>query len=138
MSPFRKGFFSKISILGALWIMSCTRSPQEERLQAAKERLELLLVEFSHIHSSQDLSHSFIKLQTLFESIAELLLDTEEQEPLQDPYMQEINERVKKEMGRIYRLEGGREWIEKSQEKALEKIETHLKRLQKKRLQHLS
>lgn len=119
-------------------MMSCTRSPQEERQQAAKERLELLLVEFSHIHSSQDLSHSFIKLQTLFESIAELLLDTEEQEPLQDPYMQEINERVKKEMGRIYRLEGGREWIEKSQEKALEKIETHLKRLQKKRLKHLS
>lgn len=129
-------FLAKLCILGIFWMMSCTRSAQEERQQTTKETLERLLVEFNHIQSLQDFSPSFLRLQALFEKIAELFLNTEEELSSEDPPIGEINEKLKQELVRIYRLEGGREWMEKAQEKALGKIEIHHKRLQKKRLKH--
>lgn len=136
MSRSYQRFFAKLCILSLFWMMSCTRSAQEERHQITKETLERLLVELNHVQSPQDFSSSFLRLQGLFEKMAELLLNAEEEPPSEDPYIREINEKLKKELVRIYRLEGGREWMEKAQEKALGRIETHHKRLQKKRLKH--
>lgn len=136
MSRSYRWFFAKLCILVLSWMMSCTRSAQEERHQTNQEILERLLAELSHIHSPQDFSPSFLRLQALFEKMAELLLNAEEEPHAEDPHIREISEKLKQELVRIYRLEGGREWMEKAQEKALGKIETHHKRLHKKRTRH--
>lgn len=112
-------------------MMSCARSSNEEKQLFAKEYLERLYMTLTQIHSPQDFSRSFLQLQILFENIAELLLDEDEQSTSQSPDMQIINKKVKQELARIYHLDGGREWIEKSQEKALGKLEMHHKRSSK-------
>ena len=128
MFPFRTTWIGKICLLGLFWMMSCTRSSHEEKQQLAKEHLEQVYMILTQIRSPQDFSRSFTQLQARFENIAELLLDQDESIPLTSPDMHILNQKVKMELTRIYHLEGGRDWIEKSQEKALGKLEMHHKR----------
>jgi hypothetical protein len=122
----------RIFIFLALILYSCSSSIedyQEESL-AIQRALTRELVQARHY---RDLQAKTAQIRRLFEELADILIKIDGL-PCAPPLTQEAvetNQQLQAALSRIYEWEGGREWIEKCQEIALERLERALNERQR-------
>ena len=94
------------------------------------------------IHTREQLLASTSNLQRLFNRLANLMIAAEDfsiSHPEQEKgplrwQNHDLSDQLRVELNRIYRLEGGRQILEKSQENALQRLDAFEKRLMKQKL----
>jgi hypothetical protein len=114
-------------------MQSCSSSYYEEYREEGQGTLRKLLKELRKIRNRDDLAAVTPNLEKLFLQLAQTMVVAkrfQEKNP-QTPFPEfstkdhELSDQVRTELNRIYRLEGGREGIEKCQETALKFILTN-------------
>ncbi len=97
-----------------------------------------LIQELQAIHTREQLLHAAPKLQKQFDRLVTIMMAAEEfvaaHPDLDKGDMQqnhELSDQLRIELNRLYRLEGGRQIIEKCQEKALNRLDAFEKKMAK-------
>lgn len=106
---------------------SCGPRRPEEFKDEGEALGRLLLKELRVIQTKEQLAAASLRLETLFSELADLMIGAEETWKQAAPALPEggdpeLNEALRLELSRLYRLDEGRKLIEKSQEPALEKL----------------
>lgn len=113
-----------------LLLTACGPHSLEDFEKEGEEVILALIQDLQAIHSREQLLISSSKLQYHFDRLVALMIAAEEfsilhseldKESLQINH--ELSDQLRAELNRLYRLEGGRETIEKSQEKALYQLD---------------
>lgn len=128
-----------ISLLIFFLCAGCKSQSPEEYREEGRKHTRTLIENLKSIHSRQELLKAQPILKKQFSEIAALLIEAQEfysQHPdaEQLPLSQQdqlLNAELRKELERLYGIEEGREMIEKSQEEALDLLNTYDKRFSK-------
>lgn len=114
-----------------LFSTACNPSSMEDFKEQGEQETRLLICELEKIHNRQELLKAQVKLNKIFNSLAETSIKAQ---VFKEKYFKEaekiefsernfeLNEKLRKELQRIYLIEGGKEIIEKCQEEGLQKL----------------
>ncbi len=126
-----------------IFILFCGCSPNslEDFQQEGESIIRKLTLDLETIHTREDLNKSLPKLKKKFDCIVDLLIEAKAyKEAHPDEMSMELGEDnfylnvdLMNELKRIYRLEGGKEIIEKTQRESLIRLDAFEKKLQKER-----
>ena len=129
--------FSLFPLLLFLLILttSCRQSDESYRLQG-NEILQKLVEETEQIETLEELIHSCPHLKMLFDELVAVIIKLKSwqikhgayESPNEDPEDHALRLKLCQELNRLFRIPGGRELIEKSQEKALEHLDAFEKK----------
>ena len=115
-----------------LCLTSCGRRSLDDFREEGESVTRSLIQELRQIRTRQQLLSSSKKLQYLFNKLADIMIAAQEfrqkqkiTEKSPDLVNPEISAKLRLELVRIYKLEGGRQIIEKCQEQALCKLGLH-------------
>lgn len=109
-----------------LFLFSGCTGISEDFKEKGQVKLKELLCELKKIKNRDQLIDASPRLSACYEEIADLMIKAEKiKEPDEElsEKNHELNDRVRLELFRVYRLEGGKEILEKCQKKALEKLQ---------------
>ena len=128
------GFKSRLSrifssfylIFYSFFLASCQSSYENYR-EKGQHLVHELILELRQIHSRDQLLAAQISLKKIYSSLAALIIEAElyrrkypDEELLEFVFEERIySEQLRKELNRLYEIEGGRECMEKCQEQAL-------------------
>jgi len=132
-------------ILAILFFMlliatSCGLRSLDDFEEEGEGVMRSLLQELRAIHSREQLLAASKRLERQFERLVTLMIAAQEfalAHPAIEPgeflqFNHDLNDQLRVELNRLYRLEGGRALIEKCQEKALHRLDAFEKRPSKK------
>lgn len=93
-----------------------------------------ILSELKKVHRRQDLQYALPKLEKLYNNLTDVMIaahNFREKNPKSEtlPMNNEnhaLSEAIRDEMNRIYKIEGGRDLLEKAQEQALFRLDAYL------------
>lgn len=114
-----------------LLITSCSPQSLDDFKEQGEQETRLLIQELEKIHNRQELLNSQEKLKNIFNSLVDISIKAQlfkEKHCKEDEKIEfsernlELNEKLRIELERIYRIEGGKEAIERYQEEALQKL----------------
>lgn len=96
-----------------------------------------LIQELQTIHTREQLLSSSGRLQRLFDNLVNVMMAAEEycsghpelEKGELMPHNHELSDQLRIELNRLYRLEGGRQFIEKCEENALHRLDAFKKKL---------
>ena len=135
-------FFLKFSCLSLLFLFmnSCGSNSLEDFREEGQGIIRSLIAELQTIHNRNQLIASSHRLETHFNRLADVMIAAEEfhlkhpkTEKLETTsFDSELSDQLRSELNRIYRIEGGKQILEKTQEKALRKLENFKKSITKK------
>jgi hypothetical protein len=122
------------------FIISCSKSIEGYR-EEGEGVTRSLIQELTLIHSYQDLRGAQARLEVLYNNLTDLMIASHELQEkegyIEIPELSKINhdlsDKLREELNRIYRLEGGKELMEKFQDKALQRLDTYKKRIAKRK-----
>lgn len=127
-------------------LSGCGSRSLEDFQEEGEGVVRSLIQEFKSIHTRQDLIRSSMVLQKLFDRLVTVMIAAEEfslskcekgdEFDLEINY--ELNDQLRIELSRLYRLEGGRQIIEKSQEKALYRLDAFEKKRARQLVRHVN
>lgn len=136
---FLKKFLKKLQLLKAplnllillsLFLPGCASSTLEDYHEEGENMIYSLTEHLQKIRTKEQLIAALPQLQTQFSQLVEVMLAAENLKKHSKESTPEINyelsDKLRFEISRLYQIEGGRAWIEKSQEKALLRLETAL------------
>jgi hypothetical protein len=120
-------------LLGIIFIffvaIGCTPHSLEEFEEEGEGVMRALIEELQAIHNREQLLAASGRLQKQFDRLVDIMIaakefsrshpDLEKEESIQH----ELSDQLRIELNRLYQLEGGRQIIEKSQEKALHRLD---------------
>jgi hypothetical protein len=133
MHTFKKYFIFFLLFLTAT---SCGPRSFEDFVEEGEGVTRSLIQDLKAIHTREQLIAASGKLQRQFDRLVSLMIAAEEFS-VAHPELnkgeligqnRELSDQLRVEMNRIYRLEGGRQMIEKCQEKALHRLDAFKKR----------
>ena len=121
--------YSLICFLGT----ACGSSSLEDFREEGNKVSSSLISELKNVHSRDDLILAGSRLKQHFNQLVEVMIaanEYKETHPQAEPAEfadrdQELSSILKEELKKIYRLEGGRELIEKYQEEALNRLNAY-------------
>lgn len=110
-----------------IFVCSCSPHSVDEFAEEGEGVIRSLIQELKCIHTREQLLAASGKLQKQFDRLVTVMIAAEEfcdSHPDQGSgeylrYNHELSDQLRMELNRLFRLEGGREIIEKCQEKAL-------------------
>lgn len=128
-------------LISSLFLSACGSHSSEDFREDGDATMRLLIKELQAIHSYSTLSAAAPKLKRLFNDLVDTMLkarEYHESHPAAEisdlsPKNHASSEQLRTELNRIYRLDGGRELIEKCQEGALLRLDAFEKNLVKRR-----
>ena len=135
------GFKSRLSrfslvlliLITTLALFACSSKSLEDFRDEGKEISKELMDELKKIQSRQELKTASLKLKVLFNALVDLIIEAHqfkleqgEREVLLSKEDLFLNEQLRNELNRIYRMEGAQEIVEKAQEDALFKLHKYL------------
>lgn len=127
-----KRFFWTFLIL--LFLASCGSRSLDEFQEEGEGLIRSLIQELQTIHSREKLLASSGKLQKYFERLVNIMIAAEEfsyshpELEKGESIRHDLSDQLRIELNRLYRLEGGRQIIEKCQEKALHRLDAFEKK----------
>lgn len=111
-------------------LASCGPRSLDDFEEEGEGVIRALIREFEQVHSHEELVAVSAKMQLYFDQLVSLMIAAEEfidQNPsLKNEAIEpnhELSDLLRSELNRLYRLEGGRQVIEKCQEKALHRLD---------------
>lgn len=118
-------------LLAILLFVSCSKSSLSDFQKEGRTILIELTAELKQIRSRDDLPAHAVRLQQLFDRLAEVMIAAQEYKSTHpdiklaedDDDVHLLSDRLRTEFNRILRMEGGTEIIEKAQENALNKLD---------------
>jgi hypothetical protein len=124
-----------------LLCQSCLTHSIEDYREDGEGIVRALIHELQQIHSRDELVSASTKIKRLFLDLVNVIIAAQEyreHHPSSEfPELSKENhlssDQLRSELNRIYRLEGGRELIEKYQEPALHRLDAYEKKLSKKK-----
>lgn len=127
--------FSPVIIYPMLMVlMSCSRSLED--YQEESERICLAIVQdLEKVETREDLLKVELKLSKRFHHLIDLMIAIKQQklDQTESHFENSSNDKLLLELKRVYRLEGGREIIERSQREALIRLDAFERSLAKKK-----
>lgn len=107
----------------ALLLYGCSPQSSEDFRHEGEAICRCLIEELQEIENRQDLLKKAPRLKTLFENLVDLMIAARNAQV--DPQVDstEISQVLQAELKRIYRMEGGREVIEKAQKESLLRLD---------------
>lgn len=119
-----------------LSLLACSRNSLEDFKEEAKGITRTISETLRQIHTREELIKQAPRLKKLFNDLTDIIIASNEfqkKHPKEDRPALNAEDRLqsdilREELNRIYRLEGGREIIEKTQEEALHRLYQHLGR----------
>ena len=128
--------FSPIIFFILFLLTSCGSYSLEDFEEEGKGVIRSLVQELKSIHTREQLKASSAKLQRLFDQLVTVIIaakEFSESHPELDSgtflaHQHELSDQLRTELNRIYRFEGGRQMIEKCQEKALNRLDAFEKK----------
>lgn len=128
-----------------LIMIGCRSHSVDDVEEEAEGVIRSLIQDLKAIHTREQLLAATAKLQKQFERLVSLIITAEELisanpdwENIGSPQVNhELSDQLRTELNRLYYLEGGRQIIEKCQEKALYRLDA-FKKQQAKAQDHLS
>jgi len=115
-----------------LLLCSCSSHTLEDYREEGEGLTHALLETFQSIHTKEQLIAYLPRLQNLFDQLAEVMLAAEtlkqlhpELEDKEVAFQSELSDQLCVELNRLYQMESGRALIEKSQETALQRLQTY-------------
>lgn len=125
-----KQFSLLVFLLIILALTGCGRKSLEDFRLEGEDTARSLLHELRKIRTREQLIQSSSKLQRLFNEMADIIIVAHEfrqKHPNLErnslPANHELNSQLRTELNRIYKIEGGRQIIEKCEAQALETIQ---------------
>jgi len=123
-------------------LAGCGPSSSEDFKEQGKTLSRHLLAELQSIHSRDELTKATPRFQMIFDEMVSVMIATREfAEKHPKSEMTELNdedhhqsEELRFELNRIYKIDGCREIIEKSQRQPLQRLDIYEKRREKKRM----
>lgn len=119
---------------------SCGSNSLEDFQDDASVVIKKLIVELQQIQNQDDLIHHSSQLKGLFNSFVDVMIAAHEFKEKKQPDDQDLSfsqlllsEQLRKELNRVYKMEGGRDIIEHYQQDALNRLDAYLKNVEKKR-----
>ncbi len=117
-------------------LSGCGRNSLEDFRLEGEEVAYTLIQELRKIRTRDQLRNSSGKLQRLFNDLADIMiaaLEFRQKHPGLEknllPFNNKLNNQLRFELNRIYKIEGGRQIIEKCEEQALHRLDAFEKRL---------
>lgn len=119
-----------------LLLPGCNKRSLDDFRLEGEEVVHSLTQELRKIRTRDQLLKSTGKLQRLFNELTDIMIAAHgfnqkqiksEKSPM--PFNSELNNRLRSELNRIYKIEGGRQIIEKCQEQALHRLDAFEKKL---------
>lgn len=114
----------------------CGRRSLEDFRAEGETVSRALILELSKIRTREQLIASGSRLQRLFNDLTDLMIAAhefrqkhKETEKIDLPANLELNNLLRNELNRIYKIEGGRQLIEKFEEQALHRLDSFERRL---------
>lgn len=115
----------------ALALFSCSPSSNEEFREAGRSINRSLIKELQGVRSRSDLTASLPTLEHLFERLVDVMIAARKFQMAQksnEPFSfskedLQISDLLRTELNRIYRLPGGKELIEKAQQRSLDRLD---------------
>lgn len=128
-----------IIIVGLLIAVSCGPRSLDDFQEEGEGIIRSLIQELKAIHTRDQLLTASSKLQRQFDRLVAIIIAAEEfslSQPRLEKgeemrYNHELSDELRVELNRLYRLEGGRQMIEKCQEQALNRLDAFEKRYAK-------
>jgi hypothetical protein len=125
---FYRGVLAFFFLLG---LAGCGPHSLEDFREEGEKITKVLIVELQKIHTREQLIKNGPLLQKLFNELTTLMIAARE---YREKYQEvesleftsknhELSEQLRKELNRLYQLEGGRELIEKYQQEALYRLD---------------
>ena len=120
-------FFLTTSIFFA-----CSPSSISEYRNEGEGRTRDLIAELENIYSREELVKASPRLKRLFEELVDLIVEAKiDQKERPELFYEDFakkenrfNDKLRNELNRIYRIDGGRELVEKAQKNALHKLDS--------------
>ncbi len=111
---------------------ACARQSLDDFLEEGEGITRALVIELKQVRTRDDLLAHAAKLQQLFNALVDVIIRAQEFKDLHpnaQPSNTYVNEQImgdqlRVELNRVLRMEGGREVIEKTQEEALNRLDT--------------
>lgn len=131
-------FFSKmlLAFFVLLVAASCGPSSLDDFQEEGEGVMRSLIQDLKKIHKREELIAASSKLEKRFDHLVSIMIAAEEftfSHPEIDKrrsgaFEHDLSDRLRVELNRLYRLEGGRQIIEKCQEKSLHRLDAFEKR----------
>ncbi len=121
-------FFLSLSLL-----CSCSSRSLDHFREEGEGIVRSLIYELQQISTQEELFASTNRFQRYFDRLVSLMIDAEElflEYPEQRENLsldKELNEQLRHELNRIYKMRGGKAFMEKCQEKALHRLDAYAK-----------
>lgn len=121
----------KFLIFAVLLLTACAPNSLEDFQQEGQARCHKLTAQLKKIETRDQLSKAAAQLQKRFEDLVDLMIEArryqiahpQEETPEILDYQSESNAELVAELKRIYRLEGARDLVEKTQHEALIRLD---------------
>jgi hypothetical protein len=117
-----------------LALSSCGRNSLEDFRSEGEEITRSLIQEFRKIRTRSQLLNASPKLKRLFNDLVDVMIAAHEFRHKQAnldknfvSYNSELSNQLRLELNRIYKIEGGRQIIEKCEEQALHRLDAYEK-----------
>jgi hypothetical protein len=131
-------FFHSFLLLPALsaFLLACSPQSIDEFQEEGEGIVRSLIHELQEISTQEELLAAAGQLQSYFNRLVSVMIAAEEhlkafpQEKgsVSAPWNRELNEQLRLELHRIYKIKGGKQLIEKTQEKALHRLDIYMKK----------
>lgn len=133
-----KSIFHKTFCLFVIFVCGCSPSSSDDFQKEGEAQARKLTQELRNIHSREELAKAVPHIKKKFNELVDLIIEARQfQETHNDNDLsatdQLASEDLCEELKRIYRLEGGREAIEKVQREPLIRLDAFEKKLVKQR-----
>ena len=131
----KKLFSLTLAFFLSMLIFSCGKSTLEDYREEGRSVTKELIQELKKIRNKDQLLVSAAKLQKLFDQMVDVMiaaqnqkLELHKQEGLElTKEDHDLSDSLRFELNRVYNIEGGKAIIEKTQEKALNRLENYEK-----------
>jgi hypothetical protein len=130
----------KFVLLLLIVLASCSSPTLEDYREEGESITRSLIKQFQSIYSREDLVHAEYKIKLLFNRLVNVMMDAHAlREKLSvhtiAPLSADerlLSDKLRAELNRLYRLEGGREMIERWQEEPLYRLDAYLSTMRSK------
>lgn len=118
-------------LLFVFFLLGCAQKNLDDYREEGEKFTRQLILELKNIHSKKGLIESKPKLHKLFNDLVETMITAREfhmkHPEIETPEIlkknHELSAKLRVELNRIYKIEGGKELIEKYQEAGLQKLD---------------
>jgi hypothetical protein len=124
-------------VLVLIFLCGCSPSSVEDFRKEGEALSRQLMENLQNIRTREEVVKAVPRLKHDFEKLVDLMIEArrfQEEEPFEpDTSNTEVSELLREELKRVYKIEGGREMIEKAQKEALIRLDAFERALKKKR-----